>query len=200
MHLPFSPGMSNDDKLIRSMEGFEGREIVITEKMDGENTTLYGNGDIHARSLDSRHHASRNWVKAFHSSIAHEIPEGIRICGENMYARHSIAYDQLDSYFLGFGAWDGDRCLDWDTTRYLFNGIGIAMVPELWRGPFNLKVLVDLACTLDITKHEGFVVRTVQEFSMREFTSKVAKWVRPGHVVTEDHWMHSEIVPNKVIF
>lgn len=36
--------------------------VVITEKMDGENTTLYRDG-LHARSLDSRHHPSRNWVK-----------------------------------------------------------------------------------------------------------------------------------------
>jgi len=39
-----------------------GREVVVTEKMDGENTTMYCD-NIHARSIDGRHHPSRDWVK-----------------------------------------------------------------------------------------------------------------------------------------
>lgn len=37
MHTPWSPGPSSDDKVVDSMEHFEGAAVVVTEKMDGEN-------------------------------------------------------------------------------------------------------------------------------------------------------------------
>ncbi len=110
--LPWSPGGS--DGYIADVSCFAGHEVVVTEKMDGENTTMYRD-HIHARSIDSKHHPSRNWVKRLHGTFAHLIPEGWRLCGENMYALHSIAYEQLDSYFYLFSVWDEhNRCLDWD--------------------------------------------------------------------------------------
>ena len=60
-HLPFSQGLQRDDTRIQSLNSFEGREIVVTEKLDGENTSMYAD-HIHARSIDSRHHPSRDWV------------------------------------------------------------------------------------------------------------------------------------------
>lgn len=63
-HLPFSPGLQNDDRRILTLDGLIGREVVVTEKMDGENTPMYMD-HIHDWSLDSRHHPSRDWVKAF---------------------------------------------------------------------------------------------------------------------------------------
>jgi hypothetical protein len=195
VHLEFSPGASNDDKIIRNMDGFVDEEIVITEKMDGENTTLYSSG-LHARSLDSRHHESRDWVKAFHGSIAHDIPYGYRVCGENLFARHSIPYNDLESYFLGFSVWTDDTCLSWEHTTQMFDLIGIKPVREIYRGPYDLGVLVKLAVDVDISKQEGFVARVTRKFHVAEFQSVVAKWVRPGHVVSEDHWMHQPIIPN----
>lgn len=196
-HLPFSPGTSSDDKVIATLAAFEGEEVVITEKMDGENTSMYRDM-IHARSLDSKYHISREWVKSFHASIAYNIPDGCRICGESLYARHSVAYQDLESYFLGFGVWRGDKCLDWDTTQSIFTNLGIKKVREFGRGVFNLKTLLNLAVSMDINKTEGFVVRVTREFNMDEFSSVVAKWVRPGHVTSDDHWMNSTIVPNRM--
>ena len=114
-HLPWSPGATADDVRTGDLSGLVGRRVVITEKMDGENTTLYRDG-LHARSLDSAHHPSRTWIKALHGRIAARIPEGRRICGENLFARHSIAYSTLDSWFYAFSVWQEDRCLDWDST------------------------------------------------------------------------------------
>jgi len=36
-HLPWSPGVTKDDRVIKSTNVFEGREVVVTVKMDGEN-------------------------------------------------------------------------------------------------------------------------------------------------------------------
>lgn len=61
LHLPWSLGRTSDDKVLSSMDHFSGREVVVTEKMDGENTTIYSDG-LHARSTTSQRHPSRSWV------------------------------------------------------------------------------------------------------------------------------------------
>src|SRR5687767_9073161 len=92
MNLPWSGSESSDDVWLGSASHFMGRYVVVTEKIDGENTTMY-NDYIHARSIDSAHshHESRSYVKQLHGQIKREIPEGFRIVGENVYAKHAIA-------------------------------------------------------------------------------------------------------------
>lgn len=198
MHLQFSPGLQNDDRMIESYNGFLGKEIVATIKMDGENTTMYSN-HIHARSMDSRHHPSRDWVKKFWGERAHLIPAGWRVCGENVYAKHSIFYDNLDSYFYGFSIWDeSNTSLDYDTTLMFFKDMDMLPVKELYRGKFDLKVLHSLADNLDPEKDEGFVIRTVEAIPFDEFGKKAAKWVRKGHVQTDEHWSTQAITPNRL--
>ncbi|BBC35908.1 Kinase [Streptomyces graminofaciens] len=193
-HLPWSPGATADDLRVTDLSGLRGREVVVTEKLDGENTTLYADG-LHARSLDSAHHPSRTWVKALQARVGHAVPAGWRVCGENMFARHSIPYDDLDSWFYGFSVWDGDgRCLDWDRTVAFLRGLGVPVPRVLWRGVFDERAL--RALRLDLGRQEGYVVRVVDGFGAEEFGARVAKWVRAGHVRTDTHWMHAAVVEN----
>jgi len=61
-HLPGSPGVGSDDKQAQDLSAFDTQDVVVTEKMDGENTTLYTDG-YHARSLDSGFHPSRTRLR-----------------------------------------------------------------------------------------------------------------------------------------
>jgi hypothetical protein len=61
LHLPWSPGVSSDDRVLHDLSCFTNKEVVVTTKMDGENTTLYADV-FHARSIDGRHHSSRDWL------------------------------------------------------------------------------------------------------------------------------------------
>jgi predicted kinase len=190
-HLPWSPGVSADDVRVADLSGFLGREVVVTEKLDGENTTLYHDG-LHARSLDSGHHPSRAWVKSLQSLLS--IPPGVRVCGENMFARHSLSYDDLSSWFYAFSVWDGDRCLGWDDTVAFTRRLGVPVPPVLWRGVFDERAV--RALRLDLTRQEGYVVRTVAGFGRADFPAHVAKWVRSGHVQTDTHWMKAPVFVN----
>lgn len=195
--MPWSPGRSPDDIVSRDLLYLQDRTIVITEKMDGENTTLYHDG-FHARSIDSRHHASRSWLAGFHAKIAHYIADDMRICGENVYARHSIAYHQLPSYFLGFSVWVGARCQGWAQTLETFELLGITPVREIYRGPFDRLVFQEIEDTMDPARQEGYVVRTVDGFDIEDFGLAVKKYVRAGHVQTDRHWQHQAVVPNQL--
>jgi len=42
------------------------------------------------------------------------------------------------------------------------------------------------------------VVRKAAAFSYAEFKYCVAKWVRTNHVQTDKHWMHAEVIPNRL--
>lgn len=198
LHLDWSPGATNDDKVMLDLGGFEGRHCVITEKRDGENTTMYKDY-YHARSLDSNNHPSRNYVKGIWGSVKHNIPDGYRVCGENLYAKHSIGYDELESYFECFSIWDDwNRCLAWNSTCEWAELIGVKMVPVLWSGIFDMSVLRDFHKSLDLEKQEGFVIRRAEQFDFKDFGKYVAKWVRKGHVQTSEHWVTQEIIPNKL--
>jgi hypothetical protein len=199
-HVPWSPGMNEDDRRIPGMSAFEGTRVIATEKMDGENTTMYRDY-IHARSLDGRHHPSRNWVKNFWSTICGDIPEGWRLCGENLYAVHSIRYEDLSSYFMGFSIWtDRNECLSWDDTLEWFDLLGVTPVEVLFDGEFDETALRSLYRPTDWDRSEGWVLRTAEGFHFSEFRSRVAKFVREGHVQTVKHWMHGQAVePNGMI-
>lgn len=198
-HLPWSPSRDRDDEWIKDVSVFEGRSVVATLKMDGENTTMYRD-HIHARSIDSRHHPSRAWVKRLHARIRHEIPEGWRICGENMYAEHSIHYTNLPSYFLVFSIWnDQNECLSWEETRQWCQLLGLETVPVLYQGLWREDPIRGLLQDrFQGDPMEGYVVRVADSFHYQAFPRRVAKCVRENHVQTDQHWMHKEVVPNEL--
>lgn len=143
-HLPWSESISSDDNWLADCRHFEGREVVITEKLDGENTTMY-HDYIHARSIDSLSHPCRTRVRSTWGAIRHEIPDGWRITGENLEAAHSIWYLDLDeqvgkhSLFYCFGIYDNGICLSWDETLSYCEMLGLFPPPEFYRGPWNEK-------------------------------------------------------------
>lgn len=203
-HLPWSPGATSDDRIMGDPTvRFEGKDIVVTEKMDGENCTMYKDY-IHARSLEYSPHPSRDRVKAIWAQVAHDIPEGWRVCGENLYALHSIPYDDLSSYFQVFSVWDEKNvCLSWDNTKEWADLLGFKMVRELARGlycpePQVLNGLWALGGTTPKLS-EGYVVRLADSFHYKDFRHSVAKYVRANHVVHSDgHWTNRPVVANKV--
>jgi hypothetical protein len=201
-HLPWSPGKTSDDRTMDDPgEVFDATEVVVTEKMDGECTTMYRDY-LHARSVDYAPHPSRDRLRALHASIAHDIPEGWRLCGENVYAVHSIVYDALPAHFLLFSIWnEKNECLSWDDTVLWAQLLGLHVVPVLHRGPWDevaVRSLDGVAASQLGGDREGYVVRLAADFHYRAFRRSVAKYVRKGHVTTDDHWAHRAVVPNRL--
>jgi len=87
-HLPSSPGAGRGDRVLRDASALKGAEVVATVKMDGENTSIYRD-HVHASSLDGGRHESRWPAWELQARVGHELPEGWRVCGENLYAREA---------------------------------------------------------------------------------------------------------------
>jgi hypothetical protein len=199
LHLPWSPGSDRTDRILNSITHFEGHEIVVTLKMDGENTTCTRER-CYARSLDSKAHESRTWIKGLWASIKQDIPEGWRICGENLYAVHSIEYKNLDDLFLVFSIWnEKNECLSWDETVEFAALLGLKTVPLLHRGMWDESFLRSFVPK----EHEGdpcegFVIRKAGSYRFEDFATSLAKYVRASHVKTDEHWMHQKVKRNGV--
>ena len=198
-HLPWSESTSNDDKVLKDISHFEGKEIVMTAKMDGENTSMYCDY-IHARSITGRHHKSRNLIKNFHGRIKYNIPNGWRICGENMYAKHNIFYRNLIDYFLVFSVWDDkNMCLDYDKTIEFCKNLNLNGVPILYRGIWNEKLIKEsYSELLDGDECEGYVIRLKDSFYYDDFKLSVAKFVsnKFKQNIGDNHWIYRDITQN----
>jgi hypothetical protein len=200
-HLPWSDTIGPDgDHVLNDVSVFAGQEVIVTEMLDGENTTLYAS-HLHARSRDSRHHPSRDRIKALHAHLAHFIPSGFRISGENCFARHSIAYSALPAHFIIFAVWQGETCLSWDDTQGFVadlearSGQRLPLAPLLYRGRWNEKQVRALQSGFSAFggAQEGYVVRLARRFSLDEWHQSIAKYVRPNHVRSGAHWMFAPL-------
>lgn len=194
-HLQWSPGATDDD--IKWPQGgymHDMEQVVVTEKMDGECTTIYDDF-LHARSVESGYHESRTWVKNFAAKWQHELSPTQRVCGENVYAVHSIEYEGLQTYFYGFSMWDDRRCLSWENTLEWFELLGIVPAPVLFEGTwaeFRNEVIPS------VPEREGYVVRAAGSFMYDEFHQRVAKYVRENHVQTTRHWKQGKVEKNRL--
>lgn len=208
--MPGSPGLTKDDKVMQDMKFLEVvNSIVITEKMDGENTTIYSDGKMHARSIDGRHHNSRDWVKSLAANLCSmsgtnsSVSNGFwnkqwRVCGENLYAKHSIHYTNLKSYFYMYNIWEGDFCLDWEYTKRFATVNYLTLAPVLYEGPYDPLIIKALAASMR-DDQEGFVVRSYNNIHISDWDKLVGKWVRPNHVQTNKHWKSERMVKNEII-
>jgi len=197
-HLPFSPGKTDDDKTLRDCSIFEGKQVVVTCKMDGECTTGYWDGYVHARSLDSESSESQSYIRNYLAGVLYDLPEGWRICGENLYAKHSIHYKNLKHYFQVYSIWnEKNECLSWEDTILWADLLGLEVVKKLYNGLWD-KIIVQglFNSVLDGDEMEGYVVRSVNSFTYGDFRRNVAKFVRAEHVQTNQHWKKTRLIPN----
>lgn len=205
-HYPFSPGTTSDDRISYAYwdDIAQIDELVHTEKLDGENNCLSKHG-VFARS-----HAAPTtsaWTQSlrqFWQRIKNDLGD-LEIFGENLYAIHSIEYQRLEHYYYVFGIRHFDKWLSWEETKFYAATLDLPTVPELKlvRQPlektaFEQEVLEmvkqpSVFSSVDTQLHqpcrmEGIVTRNTSEYGVADFANNVFKYVRKGHVKTDEHW------------
>ena len=201
-HLPWSPGATSDDKRLQDgwFDFYKGKEVVFTEKLDGENTAMT-HYDVYARShgAPTRSPWSRNlWDPSdgLYWKIKQSIGPNETIYGENLYGEHSIHYDCLSDYWHMFAVNDGDVWYSWDEVKEFAKMLDVPYVPELKRCVLReegeVKEIIDeimeSTSYYGLCGKEGVVMRTVEGFPIVDFPKHVCKYVRANHVQTDEHW------------
>jgi len=205
-HFPFSPGTTSDDRIQHDYWHYlsQMQDVVHTEKLDGENNCLNKYGVFarsHAAPTTSpwTSHLRQRW-----EAIKHDLGD-LELFGENIYAIHSIEYQQIAHHFYVFAVRHHDQWLSWDEVCFYAAAFDFPVVPILWRGnPIKDELLFKqsvLALTqqqsafasIDVqTKNvctiEGVVSRDANGFGLQELGQHVFKYVRKCHVKTDEHW------------
>jgi hypothetical protein len=195
-HFPFSEGAVNDDRIQTEWSLLLQYEIVVTEKLDGENTCIKSNG-VYARSHGG---VNRNpWAKPIWEiwDRVGQSLQDLHLFGENLYAVHSITYQRLDSHFYLFAVRDNGLWLSWDEVEWYAQLLDLPTVPVLERGTFSATQLKAIIADQQSRgshfggESEGVVCRNVAAFSETEFSQHVLKYVRKNHVQTDEHWIRN---------
>ncbi len=205
-HYPFSPGTTSDDRIAHSYWAAMQRAPlwIHTEKLDGENNCLSRLG-VFARS-----HAAPTtspWAAALRQrwhSLKEDLGE-LELFGENLYAIHSIEYRALEDHFYLFAVRYRDVWLSWEEVKFYAAAFDFPTVPELQtfappageahlrRGVLHLAGQQSSLASADATTgewctREGVVTRAAGEFGVDMHPDCVFKYVRKGHVKTDEHW------------
>lgn len=201
-HWPESEKLHRDDTYHTDPEHFVGKDIVITEKLDGGNTCLWG-GEVYARSVAA---PSRDgWMAMVRKHHAWKVAHATRLSfyGEDLYGIHSIEYDALPedrtfNLFAIFGLDDKDhdhRVFSWESVETLGRYYNLPVAPLAYTGKFHSVEAITqwFKEVLKKPSHfgpekEGFVMRIADGFPLSEFSQNVCKYVRANHVQTDQHW------------
>ena len=205
-HYPFSPGTTSDDRINHDYwEDLQQiNQLIHTEKLDGENNCLNKFG-VFARS-----HAAPTtspWtatLRQYWQQVKNDLHE-LEIFVENLYAVHSIKYTELEHHFYAFAVREGDTWLSWDETKFYAAMLNLPVVPEITainrpadKADFEKNVLQIVAgagaftpkdtVSQQFTTMEGIVTRNAASYTTDVFKHNVFKYVRKGHVKTNEHW------------
>ena len=121
--------------------------LVIEEKVDGANSAisfdadeqlyLQSRGHFLVGGARERHFAlMKTWANCHAGRLWELLGSRYIMYGEWVYAKHTIFYDQLPHYFLGFDIFDREQqCfLDTASRHAMLNDTPVVSVPVLWEG------------------------------------------------------------------
>jgi hypothetical protein len=205
-HYPFSPGTTSDDRINHNYwnDITAIKQLVHTEKLDGENNCMSKYGVFarsHAAPTES---AWSRKIREYWQSIKNDLGE-LEIFGENLYAIHSIEYPYIENYFFVFGIRENERWLSWEETKFYAGTLDLPLVPEIkfFDTPTEQKTFEQELLSIVKTESvfgsidtitgkpcsmEGVVTRSVADYATADFAKNVFKYVRKGHVKTDEHW------------
>lgn len=187
------------DITVKDNHNFFANSILV------HNCSTLAKDFYHARSitdgaLTPKQAWSREWIKSLWGSIRYELPDDMRIHGENLYAEHSIRYENLPSYFFVFGISNHTEFLSWDEILEWCELLNLEHVPVIYEGAWNENIICSLwPFSSDFAEMpEGYVLRVREAFLIDDFQKSVAKFVRKNHVQTDETWFKGEWLSNKL--
>ncbi len=193
----------------QEQDEFLSHELVVEEKVDGANLGISFDS---AGNLKNQHKGL--YLEAPFTGLWQKLPEWLEpktdlllnvlsdqyiLFGEWCYARHSVYYDQLPDWFLGFDVFDKNeqRFFPCQRRDSMFESVGICQAPFIAKGHFSFQTLSMLfsKSRLCAEPSEGLYLR----YDDGDWLRKRAKLVCPQFIqCIEKHWIPDEIRPNRL--
>jgi len=205
-------GLPREDKVLSKLEAkqFFSHDLVLEEKIDGANLGLSvdEDGTLRAQNrgsyIDLQNGSGQfsmlaSWIAPRQDGITQALYPDLMLFGEWCRAVHSIRYTALPDWFLVFDVYDRQTQSFWSSSQRndLANSLGLAVVPEVGRGRFDIEAIVRLLgqsrCS-DVPA-EGIYLRHEDNGQ----TPARAKLVRPDFVQSiGEHWSKKRIEYNQL--
>lgn len=212
LHLCSSPTL--DLRLNKVMSddhraAFLSGEVIVEEKMDGANLgisfnhqgelILQNRGSILKPPMVGQWRLLMEWIEPKMEVMLDVVGDRYLLFGEWCFALHSVFYDRLPDWFLGFDVYDkaDQRFLLKDARDLLFSRLALHSVPFLEKGRFDLQTIRRF---LGVSKHgsqlaEGIVLRQEVDGKLLDR----AKLVRDSFVQSiEEHWSRKPLRRNEL--
>lgn len=195
------PGRGTRDDLVLSTterEALLQRPVVVEEKLDGANVTLWWDddwvecagrsgpgGQDRARQLGPL----RAWVAEHVDQLRPLLVTGRVLYAEWLLLTHTVAYDRLPSYLVGLDLRRPDGSfVTIDDRNHKLDAAGVSRPPELFRGVLgsvaHLESILEETSRVGSAPIEGVVARTLDGSPPR-----IAKALARGFVpASDDEW------------
>lgn len=196
--------LSESDRL-----AFLRSEIFIEEKVDGANLGISfdSDGKLILQNRGSYLHLPGTgqwkkfdeWLNPKMDALFEILTDRYILFGEWCYAQHSVFYNHLPDWFLGFDLYDkqAKKFLSVERRNQLFKQMRIHRVPQLGHGAYSFFEIEKLLAQSRISHEpaEGLYLRVGQG----AWLLKRAKLVRASFIQSVDeHWSRSSIKPNQL--
>lgn len=147
--------MKRSDKILQKyeVEDILSRPITVEEKIDGANLgisfnssgelQLQNRGNFLTMPLEGQWKPLDKWIACHEAAIFDELMDRYILFGEWCYAKHSIYYNALPDWFIGFDVYDIDRerFLSVERRNSLMEKMRVEVVPKLGYGSYELGEL-----------------------------------------------------------
>nr|WP_321401708.1 RNA ligase family protein [uncultured Desulfobacter sp.] len=185
-------------------------KLIVEEKIDGANLgisfdqdgtlILQNRGAVLSPPYTGQWQKLKRWLSIHMEKLFDHLHDRYILFGEWCFAKHSIGYNKLPDYFLGFDVFDkkNDKFLSFDLRNGIFQQMNISRVPFLKKGTFSLSQLESMIgpSYLGNESSEGIYLRHDEGNRLVQR----AKIVKAGFIQTIDtHWSREPITPNRLM-
>jgi hypothetical protein len=203
-----------DDRVLdsASVEELLSANVIVEEKIDGANVGLSigEHGNIRAQNRGSwlergthpQFHPLWNWISQRRSVLQKALGSDRILFGEWCFAVHSVKYDQLPDWYLGFDIYDLHYRNFWSTRRRneLLLSASIWPVPRLFVGKVTLSDLQSMLRSERSRVADGPIEGLYVRRDSADWLQARAKLVRPEFLLAiDEHWSSRSVVRNKLI-
>eukprot|EP00794_Sanderia_malayensis_P014062 gene14061-15528_t len=215
--------VSRDDLVMSKNEAkifIKGKTITVEEKIDGANIGISLSDNYQIVVQNRSHYVSSSthrqfgpldkWISDHSDELYKILDNGTQILfGEWLYAKHSILYTNLPSYFIAFDIYNSDKKKFLSSSRRdkILQRSGIATVPLIDEKQFkNVEELLSLLQTPSKFYDgpvEGIYLRINDDKQKQNdvadqgFLLNRAKIVRPGFIQNiEAQWTRQKFTKN----